>query len=72
MSQQLKHSCGRGHNGLVNCVRTGMSKGVSISKTFVAANAIYSHKFAGRNAFASVFLAMNKDLPANFSVVGIS
>ena len=34
---------GQGHDGLVNCVRTGMSKGVSISKTFVAANAIYSN-----------------------------
>ena len=38
---------GRGHDGLVNYVRTGMSKSVSISKTFVAANAIYSHKCAG-------------------------
>ena len=38
---------GRGHDGLVNCVRTGMSKSVSISKTFVAANAIYSHKCTG-------------------------
>ena len=38
---------GRGHDGLVNCVRTGMSKSVSISKTFVATNAIYSHKCAG-------------------------
>ena len=38
---------GRGHDRLVNCVRTGMSKSVSISKTFVAANVIYSHKFAG-------------------------
>ena len=32
---------GRGHDGLVNCARTGMSKSVSISKTCVSANAIY-------------------------------
>ena len=42
-------SRGRGHDGLVNCVRTAMSKNVSISKTLVAANAIYSHKFAGHD-----------------------
>ena len=45
---------------------------MSISKAFVAANAIYSHKFAGHNAFASAFVASNEDLPAIFSVVGIS
>ena len=44
----------RGHDGLVNCVRTGMSKGVSISKTFVAANAIYSHTFAGHDALVNM------------------
>ena len=48
---------GRGHDGLVNCVRTGMSKSVSISKTCVAANAIYSHKFAGHDALVSTFVA---------------
>ena len=63
---------GRGHNGLVNCVRTGVSKGVSISITFVAANEIYSHKFAGHNVFASAFVATNEESPAIFSVVGIS
>ena len=43
------NSGGRGHDGLVNCVRTGMSKSVSrpISKTFVAANVIYSHTICG-------------------------
>ena len=59
---------GRGHDGLVNCVRTGMSKDVSISKTFVAANAIYSHKFAGHNALANAFVASYEDPPAIFSV----
>ena len=48
---------GRGHDGLVNCVRTGMSKSVSISKTCVAANAIYSLKFAGHDALVSTFVA---------------
>ena len=52
---------GRGHDGLVNCVRncvrTGMSISVSISKTCVAANAIYSHKFAGHDALVSMFVA---------------
>ena len=48
---------GRGHDGLVNCVRTGMSISVSISKTCVAANAIYSHKFAGHDALVSTFVA---------------
>ena len=61
---------GRGHDGLVNCVRTGMSKGVSISKTCVAANAIYSHKFAGHDALASAFVATYEDSPVIFSVVG--
>ena len=59
-------------DGLVNRVRTGVSKGMSISKTFVAANASYSHKFAGHNALVSAFVATNEDLPAIFSVVGIS
>ena len=48
---------GRGHDGLVNCVRTGMSKSVSISKTCVAANAIYSNKVAGHDALVSTFVA---------------
>ena len=48
---------GRGHDGLVNCVRTGMSISVSISKTCVAANTIYSHKFAGHDALVSTFVA---------------
>ena len=65
---------GWGHDGLVYCVRTGMSKGVSrpISKTFVAANAIYSHKFAGHEALVSPFVTTYEDSPAIFSVVGIS
>ena len=56
-------SWGRGHDGLVNCVRTDMSKSVSVSKTFVdlAANTIYLHKFAGHNALASAFVATHKD-----------
>ena len=62
----------QGHDGLVNCVRTGMSKSVSILKAFVAANAIYSHKFAGHDALASAFVATNEDSPVIFSVVGIS
>ena len=45
---------GRGHNGFINCVRTGMSKSVSISKTFLAANAIYSHIFAGHEALVGL------------------
>ena len=48
---------GRGHDGLVNCVRTGMSKSVGIAKTCVAANAIYSHKFAGHDALVNTFVA---------------
>ena len=65
---------GRGHDGLVNCVRTGMSTGVGrpISKTFVAANAIYSHKFVGHDVLVSAFVTTYEDLPAIFSVVGIS
>ena len=62
---------GRGHDGLVNCVRTGMSKGLSFSKTFVAANAIYSHKFASHDALVSAFVATYEYSPAIFSVVGI-
>ena len=63
---------GRGHDGLVNCVRTGMSKGVSISKTFVAANVIYSHKFAGHDSLVRAFVATYEDSLVIFSVVGIS
>ena len=63
---------GRGHDGLVNCVRTGKSKSVSISKTFVAANAIYSHKFAGHETLVSTFVATYEYSPVIFSVVGIS
>ena len=63
---------GRGHDGLVNCVRTGMSKSVSISKTVVAANAIYSHKSAGHDALLSAFVATCEDSQVIFSVVGIS
>ena len=36
-----------------------MTKSVSISKTFVAANAIYSHKFAGHESLVSTFVATN-------------
>ena len=68
----VQNSGGRGHDGLVNCVRTGMSKSVSISKTFVAANAIYSHKFAGHEALVSTFVATYEYPPVTFSVVGIS
>ena len=63
---------GRGHDGLVNCVRTGKSKSVSISKTFVAANAIYSHKSAGHDALVSTFVATYEYSPVIFSIVGIS
>ena len=47
---------------------------MSITKTCVAANEIYSHKFVGHNALASTLVAtyMYKDLPVIFSVVGIS
>ena len=65
-------SWGRGQDRLVNCVRTGMSKSVSISNTFVAANAIYSHKFAGHYALVSTFVATFEYSPVIFSVVGIS
>ena len=63
---------GRGHDGLVNCVRTAMSKSVSISKTCIAANVIYSHKFAGHDTLASAFVATCEDSPVIFSVVDIS
>ena len=67
---------GRGHDGLVdlNCVRTNMSKSVSISETFVdlAANAIYSHKSAGHNALAIAFVVAYEDSPVIVSVVDIS
>ena len=63
---------GPGHDGLVNCVRTGMSKSVSISKTIVAANAIYSRKFAGHDALVSTCVATYEYSPVIFSVVGIS
>ena len=65
-------SRGRSHDGLVNCVRTGMNKSVSILKTFVAANSIYSHKFAGHDPSVSTFVATYEYSPAIFSVVGIS
>ena len=65
-------SWGRGHDGLVNCVRTAMSKSVSISKRFVAANAIYSHKFAGHEALVSTFVATYEYSQVIFSVVVIS
>ena len=39
---------------------------------FVAANARYSHKFAGHDALASAFAATYEDSPVIFSVVGIS
>ena len=56
----------RGHGGLVNCVRAAMSKSVSEPNTFVAANAIYSSKFAGHDTLASTFVATYKDLPIIF------
>ena len=71
LSEEIR-TWGQGHDGLVNCVRTGMSKSVSISKASVAANMIYSQKFAGHDALASVFVATNEDSPVIFSVVGIS
>ena len=61
-------SWGRGNDGLVNCDRTAMSKSASKPKTFVAANAIYSHNFAGHNALASMY----EDSSVIFSVVVIS
>ena len=45
---------------------------MSISKTFVAANTIYSHKFVGHDALVSAFVAMYEYSPVIFSVVGIS
>ena len=48
---------GKGHDGCVNCVRATTRKSVSEPKTFVAVNAIYSHKFAGHDTFASTFVA---------------
>ena len=45
---------------------------MSISKTFVAANTIYSHKFAGHDALVSAFVATYEYSPVIFSVVGIS
>ena len=42
---------------------------MSISKTFVAANAIYSHKFAGHDALESTFVATYEYSPVIFSVV---
>ena len=45
---------------------------MSISKTFVAANAIHSHKFAGHDALVSAFVAPYECPPVIFSVVGIS
>ena len=45
---------------------------MSISKTFVAANAICSHKFAGHDALVSAFVARYEYSPVIFSVVGIS
>ena len=62
----------RGHDVLVNCVRTAMSKSVSKPKTFAAVNTIYSHKCAGHNALASTFVTTYEDSPVIFSVVGIS
>ena len=49
-----------------------MSESVSISKTFVAANAIYSHKFAGHDALVSTFVATYEYSLVIFGVVGIS
>ena len=48
-----------------------MSKSLSITKTFVAANAIYSHKFGGHDALVSAFVAAYEYSPDIFSVVGI-
>ena len=62
---------GRGHDGLVNCVRTGMSKSVSISKTFVDADAIYSHKCAGHEALVSTFVAIRTNIPRLFLVLSV-
>ena len=45
---------------------------MSISKTFVAANAIYSHKFAGHDALVNTFVATYEYSPVIFSAVGIS
>ena len=72
LTRKAKKTRGRGHDGLVNCVCTGMSKGLSISKTFVATNAIYSHKFAGHDALVSAFVATYEYSPVIFSFVGIS
>ena len=47
---------GRGHDGLVSCVRVAMSRSVSKPKTFVATklNAIYSIKFSGHDTFVEL------------------
>ena len=42
---------------------------MSISKTCVAAYAIYSHKFAGHNVLASAFVATYEDSPVIFLVL---
>ena len=42
---------------------------MSISKTFVAANAIYSHKFAGHDALVSAFVATYEYSPVIFLVL---
>ena len=56
----------RGHDGLGNCVHTAMSKRLGKPKTFAAANAIYSHKFAGQNTLASAFVAKYDGWPIFF------
>ena len=45
---------------------------MSISKTFVAANAFHSHTFSGHDALVSTFVATYECPPVIFSVVGIS
>ena len=44
---------------------------MSISRTFVAANVIYSHKFAGHDALVSAFVATYKYSKAIFSVTAV-
>ena len=65
MVQRLKakETRGRDHDWLVNSVLVSVSNRVSDPKTIVAANSIYSHKFAGHNTLASTFVATYDDPP---------
>ena len=74
LPSHLETARGWGHGRIVHCVSrsTSMSKSLSKPKTFVVANAIYSHNFAGHNALANTFVATYEDSLVISSVVGIS